>query len=126
MSKVLDRYTKWQHTTLFYAHHGEHNAPELTYVALGLAGEAGEAADEVKKIIRMCGQRDDKHYDCLIYSPKHYEPLIKELGDTFYYLNRLVGLLGLTIEQLAIDNVNKLCIRHNTPNPFLKQSEEDN
>ena len=115
---VLQRYVQWQDSTLFYAHHGEHNAPELTYVALGLAGEAGEAGDEVKKIIRKCGQRNDASFDKLISDPKYREPLIKELGDVFYYLIRELSLLGLTMNDIAKDNCTKLCKRHNTPNPF--------
>ncbi len=115
---VLERYLNWAESTLFYKHHGEHNAPEFTYVSLGLAGEAGEAADEIKKIIRICGQRDDPLFDQMIFDPAFRDPLIKELGDTFYYLIRMAKLCGLTLEELAIDNCTKLCARHKTPNPF--------
>ncbi len=123
MSKVLDVYTEWQKTTLFYKHHGEHNAPELSYLALGLAGESGEFADEVKKIIREVGQFDSASFLGAFHEEEHYDKLIKELGDAFYYLNRLAGFFNLTIEQVAISNTVKLCDRHNTPYPFLKEQE---
>ena len=120
---ILKRYTEWQKTTLFYAHHGERNAPELTYLALGLAGESGEFADEVKKIVRETGQFELRPFQEALYSEEHMGKLLKELGDVFYYLNRLGTYFGLTIEQIAMSNTLKLCERHNTVNPFLKEEK---
>jgi NTP pyrophosphatase (non-canonical NTP hydrolase) len=53
---------------------------KLAYVALGLAGEAGEVADAVKKIFR------DGHDD--------FEPAAEELGDVIYYWACLCAISG--------------------------------
>src|SRR3990167_591722 len=70
---------------------------EAMYCALGLAGEAGETVDKVKK-----WHRDgtiDKHSVAL------------ELGDTLYYLTRLANTFGFTLEQIQVMNVEKLLSR---------------
>ena len=72
MSKVAQEYLKFQKDTRWFKHAGEGNAPELSYLMLGLAGEAGEAADEFKKIVRLCGQKDDIRFKALMTHPEHW------------------------------------------------------
>jgi NTP pyrophosphatase (non-canonical NTP hydrolase) len=67
---------------------------EAMYCALGLTGEAGEAAEKVKKW----------HRDGVI----NYQDLAKELGDVLYYLTRLANTVGLTLEEVMDLNVTKL------------------
>lgn len=71
----------------------------LSHAALGLAGEAGEVADLVKK-----SQYASRTLD--------RERLVEELGDVLWYLTYLVGEVGLTLEELAVANVFKLEGRH--------------
>lgn len=74
----------------------------LTYCTLGLAGEAGEVADKIKKIIR------DKN--CVVSKEDRME-LAKELGDVFWYLANLSFELNLALDFVAQKNVDKLMSR---------------
>jgi NTP pyrophosphatase (non-canonical NTP hydrolase) len=74
----------------------------LTYPALGLAGEAGEFADHAKKVIRDDGGE---------VTPQRREAMGKELGDVLWYVAQLASELGLELEQVAQDNLDKLLSR---------------
>jgi NTP pyrophosphatase (non-canonical NTP hydrolase) len=74
----------------------------LTYPALGLAGEAGEFADHAKKVIRDDGGE---------VTPQRREAMAKELGDVLWYVAQLASELGLELEQVAHDNLDKLLSR---------------
>jgi NTP pyrophosphatase (non-canonical NTP hydrolase) len=74
----------------------------LTYPALGLAGEAGEFADHAKKVIRDDGGE---------VTPQRREAMAKELGDVLWYVAQLASELGLELEQVAKDNLDKLLSR---------------
>ncbi len=71
----------------------------LTYPALGLAGEAGEFADNMKKVIRDDGGE---------ITPQRREAMGKELGDVLWYVAQLATELDLELEQIAQDNLDKL------------------
>ena len=73
---------------------------KITYPALGLAGEAGEVADKVKKIIR--DGRDDAEY-------RHQ--IAKEIGDVLWYCATLADDLGYSLQQIAEMNMYKLQAR---------------
>lgn len=69
----------------------------VTYPALGLAGEAGEVADKVKKMLR-----DN------IDSPEYREQIMLELGDVLWYAAVLASDLGYDLETVANRNLEKL------------------
>ena len=69
----------------------------MTYPALGLAGEAGEVADKVKKIYR--DGRDDARFK---------GEIAKEIGDVLWYCAALADDLGFTLQQIAEMNIYKL------------------
>lgn len=75
---------------------------ELFYVALGLAGEAGEFAGEVSKLIR-----DDKGS----LTENRKKKLISEAGDVFWFLAQTCTELGVTMEEVAQANLDKLASR---------------
>jgi len=76
----------------------------LEYPTLGLAGEAGEVANIVKKI-----QRD---FDGVITDEVRLK-LKDELGDVLWYISACADELGLTLQEIAEFNVDKLAKRHN-------------
>lgn len=75
----------------------------LEYPTLGLAGEAGEVANIVKKI-----QRDHGGQITVEIRSK----LKDELGDVLWYIAACADELGLTLEEIAEYNVGKLAKRH--------------
>ncbi len=111
MSTITDEYTTYQYASSFYKHFDEGNAPELSYLTLGLAGEAGEFADNVKKVVRKVGQDDPNAYWRLIHEGARVE-LVDELGDVLWYLSKLAFLLCISIEELMVNNTLKLHERH--------------
>jgi NTP pyrophosphatase (non-canonical NTP hydrolase) len=90
----------------------------LLYPALGLAGEAGEAADKVKKIWRNTGVKDGN-----AYTPEQKEALKLELGDVMWYCANLSSELGLNLEEVAEANLAKLFSRKDRG---VLKSEGDN
>ncbi len=76
----------------------------LEYPTLGLAGEAGEVANIVKKI-----QRDNAG----VINDEIRIKLKDELGDVLWYISACADELGLTLTEIAEYNVNKLAKRHN-------------
>ena len=67
--------------------------------AMGLAGEAGEVVDELKKVLFH-----DK--------PRDLEQLKKELGDVLWYVAACCMSLGISLEDVAKANIQKLRHRH--------------
>jgi NTP pyrophosphatase (non-canonical NTP hydrolase) len=69
------------------------------YPAFGLSGESGEIMEKLKKVIRdNKGEIDDEKRDALK----------KELGDVLWYVNALATELGLSLDDIATDNIAKL------------------
>lgn len=72
---------------------------DLMHWALGVTGEAGEIAEKFKKIIR------DKDGEI---SDSDKAELSKEIGDVLWYLAVLAHQLGLSFDEIAKDNLEKL------------------
>jgi len=89
---TFNEYQAKAHLTAVYPHID--TTQTLSYVALGLAGEAGEVANEVKKIIR-----DDNG----TLTPQRYSKLVKEMGDVLWYLAELCSVMPATIDTLNED-----------------------
>ena len=68
---------------------------------LGLAGENGEIAEKAKKLLRG---------DCNM-TFKFKNEIKKECGDLLWYLANLVDFLGLDLEEVAKENIDKLASR---------------
>jgi NTP pyrophosphatase (non-canonical NTP hydrolase) len=72
-------------------------AQSIIYPALGLAGEAGEVAEKVKKWIR------DGNLD--------RDAIAKELGDVMWYIAAMATDLDLDLDRIADMNIQKLADR---------------
>jgi NTP pyrophosphatase (non-canonical NTP hydrolase) len=81
---------------------GQGTSLGLSYVTLGLVGEAGEIANKVKKVLRDDGG---------IVSEEKREAVLAELGDVLWYLARLADELDSSLEQSASENISKLLDR---------------
>ena len=71
----------------------------VVYPALGLTNEAGEVAGKIKKIFR---DKDGVMEEGDILALK------SELGDVLWYLAQLATELGLSLDEIASHNVDKL------------------
>ena len=75
------------------------NDYKITYPALGLASEAGEVCDKIKKIMR---DKDNDFFD------DDRVEILKEIGDCLWYLAMLCDDLMLPLDQAALMNLQKL------------------
>lgn len=82
----------------------------LCVAALGLAGEAGEVADIVKKIVGHGHEMS-------------VAKLKDELGDTLWYVAEMCTVLNLSLRAVAYDNINKLKKRY--PEGFSEERSRD-
>ena len=71
----------------------------VMYCTLGLCGESGEVAEKVKKVIRD----HDGVFDELSTAS-----IKAELGDVLWYLTQVATELGLSLEDIASSNLQKL------------------
>lgn len=72
---------------------------ELVNYGLGIAGEAGEVADLIKKSV-FHGHKIPE------------DEIAKELGNVLWYLSNIARLAGLTLEEVATSNIAKLQKRY--------------
>jgi len=93
-SMDFNTYQKTAKTTAIYpATH------KILYPALGLAGEAGEVANKVKKLVR----------DGTSSLPKEWKEQIgSEIGDVLWYCAVLADDLGISLGKIASENEIKL------------------
>ena len=80
--------------------------PPLEYAALALAGEAGEFANMVKK-----NWRENRAIGELIRHEQR-EAMVEELGDCLWYIVLAAERLGVTLEDVAEINIEKLVARN--------------
>lgn len=90
-----DKYAKFVEVGNFTT--GERDAKFLA--AMGLAGEAGETCDLIKKHL-LHGKELDR------------DALKKELGDVFWYLVHTCNTFGIPLDEVVEANVVKLCDRY--------------
>ena len=90
-------YARKSSETAIYPHRGRFLG--LMYVTLGLAGEAGEFANKVKKLLR-------DHNG--VVTAGFAELAIEELGDVLWYLGQICEELGISFGDVALTNIEKL------------------
>lgn len=86
----------------------------LNLAAMGLAGEAGEVVDLIKK---------HQHHGVAL----DREKLIREAGDVLWYLQYLCEVLQISLDDVALQNVYKLRLRYpdgfNTADSISRKDE---
>ena len=90
----LDDYQTQASKTAVY-----NDADIIIYPSLGLLSEAGEVAGKIKKVLR------DKNG---MFSPEDRAEISKEVGDTLWYIASLCTDLGIGMETVAQQNLDKL------------------
>lgn len=95
---TFEEYQKESRKTAQYPDIGKN----FIYQTLGLAGEAGEVAEKIKKVIRDEGG---------IVSEDKKDDIKKELGDVLWYLAQIASELGLSLDDVARTNIEKLFSR---------------
>lgn len=85
---------------------GQQDRESLSCHGLGIAGEAGEVADLIKKHL---------HHG----HPLDREKLIKELGDVLWYVAAVAKDIGVDLSEVAEANVMKLRKRY--PDGFSQE-----
>lgn len=126
--KSLDQYQQIATKSAIYP--GQGTPLGLAYVALKMNGEAGEFAEHVGKAMRddnLMRARDDGepgwHSATEGLTPVRRKLLIKEIGDVLWYLSAACNELGLTLQDAAEVNLNKLYNR--TENDSLRGSGDN-
>lgn len=118
MNPTLNEYQRIATKSAIYP--GQGTPLGLAYVALKGAGEAGEFAEHVGKAMR-----DDDlmhgtmvHPSGAVWSPTESpltqarrSALIKEAGDQLWYIAAKCNELGITLEDCAAENLQKLASR---------------
>ena len=74
----------------------------FVYPTLGLVGESGEVAEKIKKVLRDQGGK---------LNEENKIELSKELGDVLWYLSQITSELGLSLNEIAEKNIEKLMSR---------------
>jgi NTP pyrophosphatase (non-canonical NTP hydrolase) len=95
----FERYQLETAKTAVYPDAGEGSLIAVNYVTIGLSNEAGEVLGKVKK-----AWRDD---DMQITEARK-EALLDEAGDVLWYLARTADELGVSLQQIADRNLEKL------------------
>jgi NTP pyrophosphatase (non-canonical NTP hydrolase) len=74
-------------------------ALKILYPTMGLAGEAGEVSNKVKKIYRDKAGK---------YTLQDRNDIADELGDVLWYISQLASDFNICLEGIAEDNIRKL------------------
>jgi len=75
---------------------------DVIYPSLGLAGEAGELANKVKKALR---DNDGE------FTEDRIKQISDEIGDCLWYCANIAADLGLNLQGIAEKNISKLASR---------------
>ena len=90
---TFDEYQEFARLTAIYP-----EDVKVVYPTLGLCGEAGEVAEKIKKHMR---------------DGRSLVGVGLELGDVLWYISALADDLGITLEEIAQANIDKLASRMN-------------
>lgn len=92
-------FNDYQGQALTTAKFSDDELKDIMHWVLGITGESGEIAEKVKKIIR------DKNGK---FTDHDKTELAKEIGDVLWYLATLAHQLGVPLDDIAVQNLEKL------------------
>lgn len=93
------KFEEYQKRALSTVLTSEDEFKDLLHWVLGINGESGEIAEKVKKIIRDKGGK---------VSAEDKKELAKEIGDVLWYLAVFAEDLGMSLDDIAKANLDKL------------------
>ena len=94
----FDKYQRECKKTAVYPKVGK----SFVYPLLGLVGEAGEVSEKIKKLFRDDGGK---------LTSERKEEIVKELGDTLWYMAQLSTELDIKFSNVVKANLEKLSSR---------------
>ena len=104
MSLSFEQYQARALATAFYPHFGEGGNPvAIAYVMMGISGETGEIAEQIKKSWREGGEGPLKG--------SRRDKVLDEIGDVLWYLAMLCSELDSSLAVVAEVNLEKLNAR---------------
>ncbi len=92
----FEEYQKVMETFAVYPR--EDKLAALSYLALGLNGEAGEVADQVKKAVRNDGHISDERR----------KKILEEIDDVLWCITRIAIEFEISLADVAQANIDKL------------------
>lgn len=95
---LISEYQQRSRRTAAYPDAGDN----IVYPTLGLAGEAGEVAEKVKKLMRDDGG---------VMTQERRASLAGELGDVLWYVAQVATEAELDLQEIAQGNLDKLLSR---------------
>lgn len=98
---TLNEYQAQARTTALYPEQAR-----IIYPALKLAGEAGEVTEKLGKLMR-----DEGYVAGAELTEAQTSALAKELGDVLWYVANLAADMGLSLEDVGAQNLEKLASR---------------
>ena len=108
MESAFDDYQAFTRTTAIYQEACKSGGERILYCLLGLVGESGEIAEKVKKVVRTSGMGS---LGSAMENPTFRRLMVKECGDSLWYLARLADEMGVPLSEVAETNVKKLSDR---------------
>ena len=95
----FDTYQIVTRTTAIYPQAMRRTSSAITYCVIGAVGEVGELANKYKKTLRDGWTSELK------------EGMADEIGDALWYLARAADEMGLSLADIATNNIDKLTSR---------------
>jgi NTP pyrophosphatase (non-canonical NTP hydrolase) len=88
------------------------SSAHLLHMAVGVAGEAGELLDAIKKM-------------AIYKKPLDVENVIEELGDLYFYMQGIQNALEISRDEIIQSNVDKLKVRYDLLTGYSNKSAQE-
>lgn len=118
MTNVNALIKDFEKMTIALAKDGEQIKQEITpeqanllHMGVGVAGEAAELLDAIKK-------------HTIYQKPLDIENIKEELGDLLFYMSNLMQSVGLSFEEILQHNIDKLSVRYSKGSYSNAQAQE--